>query len=199
LTSIDKVRVPLRRVHGLTTRQLWRLQDLRDGGGLGFTTELFFLSLRQLLSVSSSQESNKVFYTGTFRNIVSRWRESRESLGTQNLLLNIVCDIVIQGRGVFRISHTRSISRPCSLKRLATCCVRTRAQIRILMTLCGRLRLSSQKIAWTWVSDARHLRLFPNSRGTAGSRGTSTILQIPYARLMSAYVLFPSVHLRCSA
>jgi len=101
LKSIDKVRVPLRRADGLMTRQLWRLQDLRDGGGLGFTTELFFLSLRQLLSVSSSQESNRVFYTGTFRNIVSRWRESRESLGTQNILLNIICDLVIQGRGVF--------------------------------------------------------------------------------------------------
>jgi hypothetical protein len=101
LKSIDKIRVPLRRTHDLTTRQLWRLQDLRDGGGLGFTTELFFLSLRQLLSVSSPQESNRVFYTGTFRNIVSRWRDSKESLGTQNIFPNIVCDLVIQGRGVF--------------------------------------------------------------------------------------------------
>jgi len=101
LRSIDKVRVPLRRADGLMTRQLWRLQDLRDGGGLGFTTERFFLSLRQLLSVSSLQESNRVFYTGTFGNIVSRWRESRESPGTQNILLNIICDLVIQGRGVF--------------------------------------------------------------------------------------------------
>jgi hypothetical protein len=36
-------------------RQLWRLQDLRDGGGLGFTVELFFLALSQLLSTSSSK------------------------------------------------------------------------------------------------------------------------------------------------
>jgi hypothetical protein len=32
----------LRRPNGLMKWQLWRLQDLRDGGGLGFTTELFF-------------------------------------------------------------------------------------------------------------------------------------------------------------
>ena len=101
LGSVDKVRVPLRQAHGLMTRQLWRLLDLRDGGGLGFTTEVFFLFLRQLLSASSSQESNRVFYTGTLRNIVSRWRESRASLGTQYILLNIVCDLVVQGRGVF--------------------------------------------------------------------------------------------------
>ena len=83
------------------TWQLWRLLDLRDGGGLGFTTEVFFLFLRQLLSVSSSQESNWVFYTGTLRNIISCWRESRASLGMQYILLNIVCDLVVQGRGVF--------------------------------------------------------------------------------------------------
>ena len=101
LKSIDMVPVSLRRSNGLVTRQLWRLQDLRDGGGLGVTIELFFLSLRQLLSAPSSRESDKVFYTETFRNIASGWKESRESLGTQNILLNIICDLVIQGRGVF--------------------------------------------------------------------------------------------------
>ncbi|KAH8989953.1 hypothetical protein EDB86DRAFT_2941736, partial [Lactarius hatsudake] len=83
------------------TRQLWRLQDLRDGGGLGFTVELFFLSLRQILSTSSSQGSDRVFYVETFRKITSLWTESRESLGTQNILLNIICDLVIRGRGMF--------------------------------------------------------------------------------------------------
>ncbi len=101
LKSIDMIPVPLRRSDGLMTRQLWRLQDLRDGSGLGFTIELFFLSLRQLLSASSSQEHDRVFYAETFRKITSRWRESRESLGTQNILLNIICDLVIQGRGMF--------------------------------------------------------------------------------------------------
>ena len=33
-----------------TQRQLWRMQDLRDVGGLGCTVELFFLALDQLLS-----------------------------------------------------------------------------------------------------------------------------------------------------
>ncbi|KAH9170084.1 hypothetical protein EDB89DRAFT_1980436 [Lactarius sanguifluus] len=101
LKSIDTIPVPLRRSDGLMTRQLWRLQDLRDGGGLGFTVELFFLSLRQLPSTSLSQEPDKVFYVETFRKITSLWTESRESFGTQNILLNIICDLVIRGRGMF--------------------------------------------------------------------------------------------------
>jgi hypothetical protein len=55
----------------LMERQLWRLQDLRDGGGFGFTVELFFLSLRQLLSMSSSSDSFSTFYVGTFRAVTS--------------------------------------------------------------------------------------------------------------------------------
>jgi uncharacterized protein DUF6535 len=70
-------------------RQLWRLQDMRDGGGLGFTVELFFLALKQLLSTSSSSESHSALYTGTFRVITSDWRKHKNSLGTQNLLLDI--------------------------------------------------------------------------------------------------------------
>jgi hypothetical protein len=70
-------------------RELWRLQDLRDGGGLGFTVELFFLALSQLLSTSSSKESHSVLYTGTIRAITSDWNKHKDSLGTQNLLLNI--------------------------------------------------------------------------------------------------------------
>jgi hypothetical protein len=70
-------------------RQLWRLQDLRDGGGLGFTVELFFLALSQLLSTSSSKESHSALYTDTFRVIASDWSEHKNSLGTQNLLLYI--------------------------------------------------------------------------------------------------------------
>ncbi|KAI9438748.1 hypothetical protein H4582DRAFT_1950685 [Lactarius indigo] len=91
-------------------RQLWRLQDLRDGGGLGFTVELFFLSLRQLLSIPSLHESNSVFYDGTFKIITSHWKEGRESLGTHHILLNVICDIIIRGRGVFSdISYPESI------------------------------------------------------------------------------------------
>ncbi|KAH9061787.1 hypothetical protein EDB83DRAFT_2675448 [Lactarius deliciosus] len=82
-------------------RQLWRLQDLRDGGGFGFTVELFFLSLRRPLSISSLHESNSVFYTSTFKIITSHWEESRQSLGTHCILLNIICDLIIPGRGIF--------------------------------------------------------------------------------------------------
>ncbi len=60
-----------------------------DGGGLGFAVELFFLALKQLLSTSSSSESHSALYTGTFRAITSDWRKHKNSLGTQNLLLDI--------------------------------------------------------------------------------------------------------------
>ncbi|KAH8989939.1 hypothetical protein EDB86DRAFT_2831424 [Lactarius hatsudake] len=101
LKSIDQVLVSLRRPNGLMRRQLWRLQDVRDGGGLGFTVELFFLSLRRLLSISSFDESNSVFYTGTFKTITSRWEDNKKSLGTHRVLLDIICDLIIPGRGIF--------------------------------------------------------------------------------------------------
>jgi hypothetical protein len=101
LKSVEQVPVSLRPPNGLMKRQLLRLQDLRDGGGLGFTTELFFLSLRRLLSIPSLHESNSVFYIGAFKAIMSRWEESKDSLGTQHVLLNIICDLIIKGRGVF--------------------------------------------------------------------------------------------------
>ena len=70
-------------------RQMWRLQDLRDGGGLGFTVELFFFAFSQLLSASPSKESHSALYTGTFRAITSDWNKYKHSLGTQKLLLDI--------------------------------------------------------------------------------------------------------------
>jgi hypothetical protein len=70
-------------------QQLWRLQDLCDGGGLGFTVELFFIGLEQLLFTYPSTESHSVLYTGTFRAITSDWSKHNGSLGTQNLLLDI--------------------------------------------------------------------------------------------------------------
>jgi hypothetical protein len=101
LKSIDKVPVLLRRPNGLINRQLWRLQDLRDGNGLSFTIELFFLSLKKLLSMPSFHESNSVYYIGAFNIITSHWEKSKESLGTHHILLNILCDLIINGRGVF--------------------------------------------------------------------------------------------------
>ena len=73
-------------------RQLWRLHDVRDGGGLGFTLELFFLALSQLLSTSSSMESHSALYKSTFRAITSNWigkHKDSDTRGTQVLLLNI--------------------------------------------------------------------------------------------------------------
>ncbi|KAH9003562.1 hypothetical protein EDB86DRAFT_3100092 [Lactarius hatsudake] len=111
LKSVDRVPMSLRRPDGLMKRQLWRLQDLRDGGGLGFTVELFFLSLRQLLSIPSLHESNSVFYIGTFKIITSHWEKGRELQGTQHILLNVICDLIIQGRGVFSdISYPESVT-----------------------------------------------------------------------------------------
>jgi hypothetical protein len=101
LKSVDRVPLSLRRPNGLMKRQLWRLQDLRDGRGLGFTIELFLLSLRRLLSMPSFHESNRVYYIGAFKTITSHWVESKESLATHHILLNILCDLIIKGRGVF--------------------------------------------------------------------------------------------------
>jgi len=101
LESINGIPVPLRRLKGLMTRQLWRLQDLRDGGGLGFTIELFFLALRRLSSASSSPQLKQDLYKGTFKVITSGWEKSRDPSGTQRILLNLLCDLIIQGRGIF--------------------------------------------------------------------------------------------------
>ncbi|KAI9438739.1 hypothetical protein H4582DRAFT_1950621 [Lactarius indigo] len=101
LKCVDNISTPLRRLNNPMMRQLWRLQDLRDGNGLGFTIELFFLTVRQLLSTSAAQDSNEVFFRGTFEVITSRWMENKQSLGTQHTLLNLACDLVIRGRGVF--------------------------------------------------------------------------------------------------
>ena len=80
----------------LLQRQLWRLQDLGNGGGLGFTVELFFLSLKQLLSTSSSKESHSALYTGAFQAITSDWKDYKDSVGTQRVLL----DMVVSERGI---------------------------------------------------------------------------------------------------
>ena len=78
-------------LRNLLQRQLWRLQDLRDGGGLGFTVEFFLVALNQLLSASTApQDSYSALYIGTFRVITSDWGEYKHSLGTQKILLDAV-------------------------------------------------------------------------------------------------------------
>jgi len=71
-------------------RQLWRLRDLLEGGGLGFIVELFFRALKQLLSTSLSQELQSALFIGTFRAITSDWSLYKHSLGTQKILLDAV-------------------------------------------------------------------------------------------------------------
>jgi hypothetical protein len=102
LESLREIPVSLRGPKHLMKRQLWRLLDLRDGRGLGFTTELFFLAVRQLSSTSSSSELGLTeVYTGTFEVITSHWERSKNSAGTQRILFDILCDLVIRSRGVF--------------------------------------------------------------------------------------------------
>jgi hypothetical protein len=81
-------------------RQLWRLHDLHQGG-FGFTVELFFLALARLVSGGSSQDSNSALYIGTFKVITSDWRQYKHSIGTQRVILDLVCDIASNGRGFF--------------------------------------------------------------------------------------------------
>jgi hypothetical protein len=85
----------------LMERQLWRLLDLRDGGGFGLSVELFFLVLAKLLSMAQSQDTLSALYIGTFRSITSGWEKHKGSIGTKRVILNHVCDIAIYDRGIF--------------------------------------------------------------------------------------------------
>ena len=100
LESINGIPIELRGQNYPMKRQLWRLLDLRDGGGLGSTIELFLITIAQLSSTSASAfELKKVFYTGTFKVITSNWKKSKKSAGTQRILLELLCDLVTPLRG----------------------------------------------------------------------------------------------------
>jgi len=87
----------------LMERQLWRLHDLSVGGAFGFTLELYFISLKRILSTFSSppREIHITFFIGAFKAITSDWEQSKGSLGTQQIILNLVCDIAVRDRGLF--------------------------------------------------------------------------------------------------
>jgi hypothetical protein len=89
--------------HRSMERQLWRLQDLRGGGAFGFTLEFFLLSFRRILSTITSQPREILisFYVGALKAITSDWEKHKESPGTLEIVLNIVCDIAIRHRGIF--------------------------------------------------------------------------------------------------
>jgi hypothetical protein len=85
----------------LMERQLWRLQDL-SVGAFGFTLELYFLALRQLLPASASSSGEfTTFYMGALKDITSDWEQYKDTPGTQKIILNLVCDIGVQDRGIF--------------------------------------------------------------------------------------------------
>jgi len=88
-------------------RQLWRLQDLSVGGAVGFTLELCFLSIKQLLSTfrSPPKEIHKTLYVKTLKAITADWEnftdKGTDSQGTLQIILNLVYDIAVQDRGMF--------------------------------------------------------------------------------------------------
>ena len=73
----------------LLQRILWSIQDIYRGG-LGFSVEMFLLSLRPLLSTYPSQESYSGLHIGTFRAITSDRSRYWRSIGTSRLLLDAV-------------------------------------------------------------------------------------------------------------
>ncbi|KAH9009620.1 hypothetical protein EDB84DRAFT_1571104 [Lactarius hengduanensis] len=81
-------------------RQLWRLQDFRDGGGFGYWVELFFLMSSQILQIQLPPDASYALHIGTFRAVTSNWRQHKHSIGTQRVILNVVCDMAILDRGI---------------------------------------------------------------------------------------------------
>ena len=89
--------------HRSMERQFWRLQDMREGGALGFALELYLLSLRRILSTITSRPRDILlsYYAGALKSITSDWKTKKKSLGTLQIILNIVCDMAVRDRGIF--------------------------------------------------------------------------------------------------
>jgi len=94
---------PAMETHQSMQRQFWRLQDMREGGALGFTLELYLLSLRRILSTITREPRGILvtYYTGALKSITLDWEKRKKSLGTLQIILNIVCDIAVRNRGIF--------------------------------------------------------------------------------------------------
>ena len=84
----------------LMERQLWRLQDLRDSGGFGYGVELSFLVIDQLLKIPLSPDAHSSLIIGMFKTITSNWKQHKHSIGTQRVILNLVCDMATTNRGL---------------------------------------------------------------------------------------------------
>ena len=87
----------------LMERQLWRLGDIHVGGAFGFTLELYFLSIRHIMSTFTSPPRGiyRTLFVNTFRAITSDWQEFTNSIGTIQVILNLVYDIALRDRGIF--------------------------------------------------------------------------------------------------
>jgi hypothetical protein len=83
----------------LMERQLWRLQDLRDGGGFGFWVESMFLVVEQLGLIPLSPDALSSLILGMFKAVTSHWKQHQHFIGTQRVILNLVCDLAIDERG----------------------------------------------------------------------------------------------------
>jgi Family of unknown function (DUF6535) len=86
-----------------TERQLWRLLDLHEGGTVGFTLELYLLSLTEILSEPTSAFPSNDFrdnFFSAFGAIASNRDLSKCTIWSQKLILALICDIAAK-RGVF--------------------------------------------------------------------------------------------------
>ena len=103
MRSIDAIPSSLSQSR-LMERQLWRLLDLHRGS-FGFTLELYFLSVGKLLSTFSPESQpegiRQIVFVKTFKAITSDWQAFIFSIGTRQVILNIVFDIAFCGRGIF--------------------------------------------------------------------------------------------------
>ncbi|KAI0263245.1 hypothetical protein BC834DRAFT_1042990 [Gloeopeniophorella convolvens] len=71
--------------------QLWRLQDLRDGG-LVYMLELLIAAIRA--SKAASHHSSREQFLGTFDNVTSEWERHQHAQGTQRLLVNLLRQVL---------------------------------------------------------------------------------------------------------
>ena len=92
----------------LMERQLWRLQDLRDGGGFGYLVEFFFLVIQQQFGIPLPSDAHAPLILGMFRAVTSNWRQHKYSIGTQRVILNLICDMAILGRGLLSNCYIRT-------------------------------------------------------------------------------------------
>ena len=81
---IDPIPNPMR-------AQLWRLQDLRDGGFV-FMLELFMAAVRA--SKVSLHHSSRPVFVDTFKSLTSDWKDHRDAPGTQRLLVHLLRQVL---------------------------------------------------------------------------------------------------------